>query len=77
MKYLQTVFALYFSKVRLSFPIKFGASEAREVKGAFLPLFGIEDNVKLSISFVLMYSLCLCLKDDIFIYCVVEILGKL
>ena len=59
MRYLQASFFSF--EVRLLFLIKFGALEAGKVKGAFfkwhfLPVLGIQENAKFSISFALKIS---------------------
>ena len=66
MTYLQTVFVLYSSEVRPSFLIKTVAPEAREMKAAFLPPLGSEDNAKFRIYFVLKISVVFSPQDDIF-----------
>ena len=53
MRYLQTVFCSIFLT---SQTIEIVASKAREMKVAFLPPLGIQDNAKFSISLVLKMS---------------------
>ena len=54
-----------------------GTSEEGEMKGAFLPPLGMEDNAKLSIFLFSKYPLYFSLQYDIFLDFIAEIFEKL
>ena len=54
-----------------------GVSEVGEMKGAFLPPLGMEDNAKLSIFLFSKHPLYFSLQYDIFPDLIAEIFGKL
>ena len=71
--YLQTVFALYFLEVRLSFSSNLVPEKLGKGQVHFLLSLGAQGSAKFSISFVVKYPLWFSLQEEILIYYITEI----